>query len=133
MISSALLRSWERRRSSWACSRGINGVPMESVIQLDPYRASLDFDVMRKAEVAEAIAADAEIHGAGLTWMAPFVTLGIAASPAVRAGHNLRAEVAELADAHGSGPCTRKGVGVRVPSSAPETDLSHWFNRQMPK
>jgi hypothetical protein len=24
-----------------------------------------------------------------------------------------------LADAHGSGPCTRKGVGVRVPSSAP--------------
>src|SRR5271167_2700000 len=27
--------------------------------------------------------------------------------------------VAELADAHGSGPCTRKGVGVRVPSSAP--------------
>ena len=32
-----------------------------------------------------------------------------------------RAEVAELADAHGSGPCTRKGVGVRVPSSAPKT------------
>ncbi len=31
-----------------------------------------------------------------------------------------RAEVAELADAHGSGPCTRKGVGVRVPSSAPK-------------
>ncbi len=30
-----------------------------------------------------------------------------------------RAEVAELADAHGSGPCTRKGVGVRVPPSAP--------------
>ena len=30
------------------------------------------------------------------------------------------AEVAELADAHGSGPCTRKGVGVRVPPSAPK-------------
>jgi hypothetical protein len=30
------------------------------------------------------------------------------------------AGVAELADAHGSGPCTRKGVGVRVPSSAPK-------------
>jgi hypothetical protein len=29
------------------------------------------------------------------------------------------AEVAELADARGSGPRTRKGVGVRVPSSAP--------------
>ena len=31
-----------------------------------------------------------------------------------------RAEVAELADARGSGPRTRKGVGVRVPSSAPK-------------
>jgi hypothetical protein len=34
-------------------------------------------------------------------------------------GASFNAEVAELADAHGSGPCTRKGVGVRVPSSAP--------------
>src|ERR1017187_9545609 len=34
-------------------------------------------------------------------------------------GSHPHAEVAELADAHGSGPCTRKGVGVRVPSSAP--------------
>jgi hypothetical protein len=51
--------------------------------------------------------------------MQRFVRLDVAASPAVRAGHYLRAEVAELADAHGSGPCTRKGVGVRVPSSAP--------------
>src|SRR5437588_7724183 len=34
------------------------------------------------------------------------------------------AEVAELADAHGSGPCTRKGVGVRVPSSAPQEFIS---------
>src|SRR5262245_42051171 len=31
----------------------------------------------------------------------------------------LRAEVAELADAHDSGSCARKGVGVRVPPSAP--------------
>ena len=30
-----------------------------------------------------------------------------------------RAEVAELADAHDSGSCARKGVGVRVPPSAP--------------
>src|SRR5579872_2991605 len=30
--------------------------------------------------------------------------------------------VAELADAHGSGPCTRKGVGVRVPSMAPAAE-----------
>ena len=34
-----------------------------------------------------------------------------------------RAVVAELADAHGSGPCTRKGVGVRVPPSAPNFSL----------
>jgi hypothetical protein len=33
-----------------------------------------------------------------------------------------RAEVAELADARGSGPRTRKGVGVRVPSSAPKIE-----------
>jgi hypothetical protein len=39
-------------------------------------------------------------------------------------GASFNAEVAELADAHGSGPCTRKGVGVRVPSSAPATFLS---------
>jgi hypothetical protein len=29
--------------------------------------------------------------------------------------------VAELADAHGSGPCTRKGVEVQVLSSAPKS------------
>jgi hypothetical protein len=28
-----------------------------------------------------------------------------------------------LADAHGSGPCTRKGVGVRVPSMAPRVSF----------
>src|SRR4051794_14762315 len=33
--------------------------------------------------------------------------------------YSISAEVAELADARGSGPRTRKGVGVRVPSSAP--------------
>ena len=41
-----------------------------------------------------------------------------------------RAEVAELADAHGSGPCTRKGVGVRVPSSAP-TEIYPSCNEQL--
>ncbi len=30
------------------------------------------------------------------------------------------AEVAELADAHGSGPCGRNTLWVRLPSSAPE-------------
>src|SRR5579875_2165895 len=43
------------------------------------------------------------------------------ACPAVLAGRMIhKAEVAELADAHGSGPCTRKGVEVRVLSSAPD-------------
>jgi hypothetical protein len=36
----------------------------------------------------------------------------------------IQAIVAELADAHGSGPCTRKGVGVRVPSMAPALSCS---------
>src|SRR3954465_13754975 len=40
-----------------------------------------------------------------------------------------RAEVAELADAHGSGPCARKGVGVRVPSSAPSFLVASLPNR----
>ena len=42
---------------------------------------------------------------------------------------NARAEVAELADAHGSGPCTRKGVEVQVLSSAPKISSSS----QMPR
>lgn len=29
------------------------------------------------------------------------------------------AEVAELADAHGSGPCSLTGLGVQLPPSAP--------------
>ena len=54
------------------------------------------------------------MQAANLTLLAAFARLKVAACIAF-----LRAEVAELADAHGSGPCTRKGVGVRVPSSAP--------------
>src|SRR6266702_1327449 len=46
----------------------------------------------------------------------------------------LCAEVAELADAHGSGPCTRKGVGVRVPSSAPIYSIVFSnFSKKQPK
>ena len=48
-----------------------------------------------------------------------FARLGDAAGLAESAELVYRAEVAELADARGSGPRTRKGVGVRVPSSAP--------------
>ena len=54
-----------------------------------------------------------------LTQPSAFARLKVAACSAERAEHVSRAEVAELADAHGSGPCTRKGVGVRVPPSAP--------------
>ena len=54
-----------------------------------------------------------------LTQQAAFARLRVAAGPARSAELVYRAEVAELADARGSGPRTRKGVGVRVPSSAP--------------
>ena len=67
-----------------------------------------------------------QIQHAALTRFWRQFNLRIAARPAVRAGHPSRAEVAELADAHGSGPCTRKGVGVRVPSSAPATEPSKY-------
>lgn len=54
-----------------------------------------------------------------LTLRASFARLKDAAGRVKATRSDSRAEVAELADAHGSGPCTRKGVGVRVPSSAP--------------
>ena len=56
---------------------------------------------------------------ADLTQQAAFARLKVAAGLADHARFVSRAEVAELADARGSGPRTRKGVGVRVPSSAP--------------
>ena len=59
-----------------------------------------------------------------LTPGAAFARLKDAAGPAIDAWTVFSAEVAELADAHGSGPCTRKGVGVRVPSSAPILPIS---------
>ena len=55
-----------------------------------------------------------------LTQQGAFARLRDAADLADEAGFVSRAEVAELADARGSGPRTRKGVGVRVPSSAPK-------------
>ena len=54
-----------------------------------------------------------------LTQRDAFARLKVAADLADEARFVSRAEVAELADARGSGPRTRKGVGVRVPSSAP--------------
>ena len=62
-----------------------------------------------------------------LTRLAGFARLKVAADPAEIAGFVSRAEVAELADARGSGPRTRKGVGVRVPSSAPKNILNYSF------
>ena len=55
-----------------------------------------------------------------------FATLELAANLVFEARCKARAEVAELADAHGSGPCTRKGVEVQVLSSAPTS--SRFFN-----
>ena len=54
-----------------------------------------------------------------LTPVAAFARLKVAALLSEPRCASNRAEVAELADARGSGPRTRKGVGVRVPSSAP--------------
>ena len=59
------------------------------------------------------------LGGRNLTHAAAFARLRVAAGSVENAGLVYRAEVAELADARGSGPRTRKGVGVRVPSSAP--------------
>src|SRR6201998_954329 len=66
---------------------------------------------------------------ADLTQQACFARLRDAADPAEVAGFAYRAEVAELADARGSGPRTRKGVGVRVPSSAPNILKSMSYRR----
>jgi hypothetical protein len=49
---------------------------------------------------------------------------GLAAAAALQ---SRIAIVAELADAHGSGPCTGNGVGVRVPSMAPALSSRNFF------
>src|SRR5271167_2719278 len=60
--------------------------------------------------------------GVGLTAFQPSARIKAANRGAERiCATPHHAEVAELADAHGSGPCARKGVGVRVPSSAPDS------------
>ena len=62
------------------------------------------------------------IYSPGLTGSDTSVEYPLQSFPGKRpetAASESLAEVAELADAHGSGPCARKGVGVRVPSSAP--------------
>ena len=68
---------------------------------------------------------DSESTLPDLTHKDAFARLRDAADLADEAGFVSRAEVAELADARGSGPRTRKGVGVRVPSSAPMYFPSH--------
>jgi hypothetical protein len=60
---------------------------------------------------------------ADLTRRGGFARLKVAAGLMESVRYVSRAEVAELADARGSGPRTRKGVGVRVPSSAPKFNL----------
>ena len=55
-----------------------------------------------------------------LTLRPAFAKLELAANLDCEPRCSARAEVAELADAHGSGPCTRKGVEVQVLSSAPK-------------
>src|SRR5437773_12339118 len=76
------------------------------------------------SRVREVIGVDLRrcIDSPGLTGSDTSVEYPLQSFPGKRpetAASESLAEVAELADAHGSGPCARKGVGVRVPSSAP--------------
>src|SRR5262245_29463889 len=60
------------------------------------------------------------VGGDTLVLLASHVALETPGGAALSSGARpSRAEVAELADAHDSGSCARKGVGVRVPPSAP--------------
>lgn len=60
---------------------------------------------------------------AQLTGAAVFVRMIVAARGERWSGTMEQAEMAELADARGSGPRTRKGVEVRVLFSAPEIEV----------
>jgi hypothetical protein len=85
----------------------------------DDYWANLGFagELTQRASTASGERAREEY---GLTQGTAFARLRAAAGSAeTELNFVYRAEVAELADARGSGPRTRKGVGVRVPSSAP--------------
>ena len=57
----------------------------------------------------------------GLTGLSAHPGHRLKLSSAILVGRSLAptAEVAELADAQASGACARKGVGVRIPLSAP--------------
>jgi hypothetical protein len=97
----------------------------------------LGFQVSAKSRIENAVAGirlpwpgrkvpafPACLHCQNLTQQPAFARLRVAAGSADIAELVSCAEVAELADARGSGPRTRKGVGVRVPSSAPEVKLN---------
>src|SRR5271170_8389790 len=118
MTSSALLRSCESWRNCSACAEGMDCVFACSLMAINVH-FMIAIQRMASIDCVFCLVGAPQIQRAALTRFWRQFNLRIAARPAVRAGHPFRAEVAELADAHGSGPCTRKGVGVRVPSSAP--------------
>jgi hypothetical protein len=70
-------------------------------------------------------------RGGGLTLLAAFETLGTARMARVSDACSPWAEMAELADALGSGPSTRKGVEVRVLFSAPKILKLPGFSSQL--
>lgn len=54
--------------------------------------------------------------------------ISVAFRVSASAGRESLARVAELADAHGSGPCAREGVGVQVPPRAPQVVCTDDWN-----
>src|SRR6185312_2574357 len=93
-------------------------------------------DIVNASHAGSALARPADRRAPGLTLSPCLVRIDGAVSSFKAARPHRRiislAEVAELPDAHGSGPCTRKGVGVRVPSSAPLIFLSWRHKRKAP-
>ena len=109
-------QEWKRNRAS-RLREAARAVPARAQWRLKRNRAEMGWALPRKGLDLHQFARSKS--PANLTQQAPFARLRDAADLVEPARFVSSAEVAELADARGSGPRTRKGVGVRVPSSAP--------------
>ena len=115
MASNALLKSCAstRRCATFSCNFAFG-----ETVRL----GGIDFPCRRKSQPGDELCENRESRNLFDTQFPPCKNRGrgifLQGGLGRRTTQSL-AEVAELADAHGSGPCTRKGVGVRVPSSAP--------------
>src|SRR5579864_9553135 len=91
-------------------------IPIPRSDQMSPMSRFPDVPIFRSPD--QPITGSPDLFGSFDTSIKPFKIDEYFPSQApVFVWRLIHAEVAELADAHGSGPCTRKGVGVRVPSS----------------